>query len=199
MGGRAACTTPAIVTQPPCGRSRRTRRLPKPTRATSLWLNQLAGIDRQFSSLDQYVYSEDEFDNEMSGLYAGSGLQDLRLARARADSQNLSHTSAVLKIHEAFLFGMAASVWGDLPYSQAGGGATQPESPVDAQEAIYALLMINNGFIARSAHIDNLDPAFADVPIVRERLDDAPVNTVLSNSFGFGGANATLVLQRYNG
>ncbi|CAN5308718.1 beta-ketoacyl-ACP synthase I [soil metagenome] len=67
------------------------------------------------------------------------------------------------------------------------------------QEAIYSLLMINNGFIAKSAHIDNLDPAFADVPIVRERLDDVPVNTVLSNSFGFGGANATLVFQRYDG
>src|SRR4029079_11212789 len=47
------------------------------------------------------------------------------------------------------------------------------------QEAIYALLMIRNGFIAKSAHIDNLDPAFADVPIVRERVDNAPVNTVL--------------------
>jgi 3-oxoacyl-[acyl-carrier-protein] synthase-1 len=67
------------------------------------------------------------------------------------------------------------------------------------QEAIYSLLMINNGFIAKSAHIDNLDAAFADMPIVRERIDNARIDTVLSNSFGFGGANATLVLQRYNG
>src|ERR1700741_4322039 len=108
------------------------------SRLTSLWTNQMAGIDRQFSSLDKYVFGEDEVDGEMSSLYPGGGLYDMRLARARADSQNLPHTSAVLKIHEAFLFGMAASVWGDLPYSQAGGGAEAAESPVDAQEAIYA-------------------------------------------------------------
>ena len=65
------------------------------------------------------------------------------------------------------------------------------------QEAIYCLLMINNGFIAKSANIDELDPAFADVPIVRERMDNVALDCVLSNSFGFGGTNASLVLQRY--
>jgi 3-oxoacyl-[acyl-carrier-protein] synthase I len=66
------------------------------------------------------------------------------------------------------------------------------------QEAIYSLLMMSNGFICESANIDEIDPEFADMPIVRERIDGAQVNTVLSNSFGFGGANATLVLQRYH-
>src|SRR5258707_453879 len=65
------------------------------------------------------------------------------------------------------------------------------------QEAIYCLLMIANGFIAKSANIDELDPAFADVPIVRDRMDDVKLDCVLSNSFGFGGTNASLGFPRY--
>ena len=65
------------------------------------------------------------------------------------------------------------------------------------QEAIYSLLMMNNGFICESAHIEELDPAVADMPIVRSRIDNAKIETVLSNSFGFGGTNATLVLKRF--
>ncbi|GJE82420.1 MULTISPECIES: beta-ketoacyl-ACP synthase I [Methylorubrum] len=63
------------------------------------------------------------------------------------------------------------------------------------QEAIYALLMMNNGFICESAHIDELDPAFADMPILRQRRDGVQLGHVMSNSFGFGGTNATLVLK----
>jgi 3-oxoacyl-[acyl-carrier-protein] synthase-1 len=64
------------------------------------------------------------------------------------------------------------------------------------QEAIYSLLMMNNGFISESANIEELDPAFADMPIVRKRVDNARIGHVLSNSFGFGGTNATIVLKR---
>src|SRR5499433_4106817 len=64
------------------------------------------------------------------------------------------------------------------------------------QEAIYSLLMMNNGFVCESAHITELDPIFADMPIVRKRIDNAKLGTVLSNSFGFGGTNATLVFKR---
>jgi 3-oxoacyl-[acyl-carrier-protein] synthase I len=69
---------------------------------------------------------------------------------------------------------------------------------IGVQEAIFSLLMLNNGFIAESANIEELDPAFADMPIVRKR-QDAVLNCVLSNSFGFGGTNATLVFRRHDG
>jgi 3-oxoacyl-[acyl-carrier-protein] synthase-1 len=64
------------------------------------------------------------------------------------------------------------------------------------QEAIYSLLMLNNGFVCESANIDELDPEFAEVPIARKRQDDVPLNCVMSNSFGFGGTNATLIMRR---
>ncbi len=67
------------------------------------------------------------------------------------------------------------------------------------QESIYGLLMMQERFIGESAHITALDPEFEGVPIVRKRIDNAKIDTILSNSFGFGGTNATLVFQRYNG
>jgi 3-oxoacyl-[acyl-carrier-protein] synthase I len=63
-------------------------------------------------------------------------------------------------------------------------------------EAVYSILMMNSGFICKSANIETLDPAFADVPIVRERKDDVELGCVLSNSFGFGGTNASVVFKR---
>ena len=64
-----------------------------------------------------------------------------------------------------------------------------------AQEAIYSILMLNNDFAAQSANIENLDPEFADLPILTER-SDKPLETVMSNSFGFGGTNGCLIMAR---
>ncbi|MEM6851751.1 MAG: beta-ketoacyl-ACP synthase I [Pseudomonadota bacterium] len=66
-------------------------------------------------------------------------------------------------------------------------------------EAIYSLLMMRHGFIAPSINIDTLDREFADLPIVQERADDVALETVLTNSFGFGGTNGSLVIARYDG
>jgi len=65
------------------------------------------------------------------------------------------------------------------------------------QESIYSILMMRDNFIAASANIENLDPGAEGFPIVRERRDNVTLNRVMSNSFGFGGTNASLIFQRY--
>jgi hypothetical protein len=106
------------------------------SRITAMWLNQAAGTDRQFSLIDQYVYDEEDADGEMSSLYGATGLRDIRIAEAKTDSVGFQTFNAVLKIHEAFLFGEAASIFGDLPYSTALDPANL--ATLDKQEAVYA-------------------------------------------------------------
>jgi 3-oxoacyl-[acyl-carrier-protein] synthase-1 len=73
-----------------------------------------------------------------------------------------------------------------------------PLGAASVHEAIYCLLMLQSGFIAGSANIDNLDERAEGFPIVRETRD-ARLATVMSNSFGFGGTNASLVMRRFDG
>lgn len=70
---------------------------------------------------------------------------------------------------------------------------------IGVQEAIFSLLMMKDDFICASANIEELDPAFDDIPIARDVVESASLNCVMSNSFGFGGTNATLVFRRYEG
>jgi 3-oxoacyl-[acyl-carrier-protein] synthase-1 len=97
--------------------------------------------------------------------------------------------------------GAIREVFGDkIPHIQSTKSQTGHSlGAAGVQESIYSILMMQERFIGESAHITELDPEFAGVPIVRKRIDDARMDTVLSNSFGFGGTNATLVFQRHNG
>ena len=90
-------------------------------------------------------------------------------------------------------------VFGDAvpPFSSTKSLTGHSQGATGVQEAIYCLYMLQDGFVAGSAHIENLDPAAEGMPIVRTSRD-APLTTVLSNSFGFGGTNASLVLRRWN-
>lgn len=92
-------------------------------------------------------------------------------------------------------------VFGDaIPYISSTKSLTGHSlGAIGVQEAIFSLLMMNSGFVCESANIEEIDPAFADVPIARNRIDGISLNCVMSNSFGFGGTNATLVFRRHDG
>lgn len=88
----------------------------------------------------------------------------------------------------------------DIPYINSTKSQTgHALGAAGVNEAIYSLLMMEENFLSASANIQELDPAAEGMPIVRERMDDVTLNTIMSNSFGFGGTNATLVFQRYEG
>ena len=90
-------------------------------------------------------------------------------------------------------------VFGDKmpPISATKSLSGHSQGAAGVHEAIYTLLMMQSGFVCESANIEEIDPAVASANIVRKRIDNARIDTALSNSFGFGGTNATLVFQRH--
>jgi len=93
------------------------------------------------------------------------------------------------------------TVFGDQmpPVSSTKSLAGHSLGATGVQEAIYCLLMQQNKFICASANIENLDPEADGLPVVTQRIDNAELERVMSNSFGFGGTNSTLIFQRYAG
>ncbi|WP_085033812.1 beta-ketoacyl-ACP synthase I [Ensifer aridi] len=125
--------------------------------------------------------------------------QALSTVKGEVDYINTHGTST--PVGDSKEIGAIREVFGErMPHIQSTKSLTGHSlGAAGVQESIYSLLMMQAGFIGESAHISELDPEFEGVPIVRKRIDNAKIDTVLSNSFGFGGTNATLVFQRYNG
>ncbi len=124
----------------------------------------------------------------MQGL-DGKGVGKVDYINPHATSTPVGDTKEVEALRE--VFGQ------DIPAVSATKSLTGHSlGAIGVQEAIFSLLMMNNGFVCASANIDNLDTEFEDIPIVQERRDDAALNCIMSNSFGFGGTNATLVFRR---
>jgi 3-oxoacyl-[acyl-carrier-protein] synthase-1 len=125
--------------------------------------------------------------------------QALATVKGEVDYVNTHGTST--PVGDSKEIGAIREVFGNkIPHIQSTKSLTGHSlGAAGVQESIYSLLMMQAGFIGESAHITELDPEFDGVPIVRKRIDDAKIDIALSNSFGFGGTNATLVFQRYNG
>jgi 3-oxoacyl-[acyl-carrier-protein] synthase-1 len=123
----------------------------------------------------------------------------LSTIRNKVDYVNTHGTST--PVGDSKEIGAIREVFGeDMPHIQSTKSLTGHSlGAAGVQEAIYSILSMQNRFIGESAHIETLDPEFEGVPIVRKRIDDARIDVALSNSFGFGGTNATLVFERYNG
>jgi len=119
------------------------------------------------------------------------------LGNTRIDYINAHGTST--PVGDTIELGAVRDVFGeDLPHISSTKSLTgHAQGAAGVHEAIYSLLMLEHDFLSVSANIEDLDPAAEGVPLVRERIDDAKLNCVLSNSFGFGGTNACLAFKRY--
>ncbi|OEC97006.1 MULTISPECIES: beta-ketoacyl-ACP synthase I [Rhizobium] len=123
------------------------------------------------------------------------------LATVKGDIDYINTHGTSTPVGDSKEIGAIREVFGDkIPPIQSTKSLTGHSlGAAGVQESIYSILMMQERFIGESAHITELDPEFEGVPIVRKRIDNAKFDIALSNSFGFGGTNATLVFQRYNG
>ena len=145
-----------------------------------------------------YAANSDGFD-----MVAPSGegaARCMRLAMAQAGDRTIDYLNphgTSTPVGDSKEMGAVREVFGDkAPLISSTKSLTGHSlGAAGAQEAIYSILMLNNDFAAQSANIENLDPEFADLPILLQR-SDKPMTTVMSNSFGFGGTNGTLIISK---
>ena len=107
-------------------------------RAVCMWMQQCAGVQRQYATLELYNTTEDDFDTEFNQVYGGGGLIDIRAIEHDAATAGDSVYEGVGKVLEAFDVGTAADLWGDIPYSEAVGDSANPH--YDRQQDIYAAI-----------------------------------------------------------
>ena len=121
------------------------------------------------------------------------GNRSVQYINAHGTSTPAGDVTEVMAVRRVFGEGNAPKISSTKSLTGHSLGAT------GVQEAIYCLLMLRDDFIAASANIIELDPALTPDEIAMTRIDAAGLDTVLSNSFGFGGTNATLAMSRYHG
>ena len=105
-------------------------------RITAIWTQQMAGTDKTFIGIDAYMITEESANDEFSTVYTGGGLIDIRDAIAQAEDVGRSVYAGILKVHEAYMIGMTASIFGDIPYSEAATDGVD-EPVLDGQGAVY--------------------------------------------------------------
>ncbi|KAI6244233.1 Beta-ketoacyl synthase [Aphelenchoides fujianensis] len=151
-----------------------------------------------YGELVGYAANSDGYD-----MVAPSGegaARCMRLAMDQAGGRTIDYLNphgTSTPVGDSKEMGAVREVFGDKPPMISSTKSLTGHSlgAAGAQEAIYSILMLNNGFACESAHIEELDPEFADLPILRQRVDK-PLDTVMSNSFGFGGTNGTLIFGK---
>jgi 3-oxoacyl-[acyl-carrier-protein] synthase-1 len=153
---------------------------------------ELVGYGATSDGVDMVAPSGEGAVRCMKMAMAGIGDQKVDYINAHGTSTPVGDMVELAAIREAF---------GDhSPHISSTKSLTgHSQGATGAHEAIYSMLMMENDFLAASANIEELDPEAGDARIVRERIDNAGLNIVMSNSFGFGGTNATLAFQRHGG
>jgi 3-oxoacyl-[acyl-carrier-protein] synthase-1 len=155
-----------------------------------------------YAELTGYAATSDGYDMVAPSGEGAQRCMQIAMSTARNKVQYINAHGTSTPVGDLAELGAIKNTFeaGDMPYV----GSTKSLSghslgAAGVQEAIYSLLMLQNDFIAASANIETLDPEAEGMPIVRERIDNAGLTSVMSNSFGFGGTNACLVFEKLEG